>query len=250
MLTNLGKVFLFILLVFYTFIGILFMKDKSELDKYKTVLKSLWDSIPRSFIYLLVFLTIVLLVGYFNRWHNSSDPLNDFLLYVTALFVAWYTIETNILRVFSVRPIITFERYKDYPINLKLKNIGKGPALNIRLKITQIHSNGKFTNLKDLDPTGIFPINNMGENENPVGGDELPIMKDYIDADKDEFQWGQKNVFALIAIYEDLNKKEYISIGLCRVSQENDKRIYTIEKTKVSEYFGDTEAIKPSDWVK
>ena len=105
-------------------------------------------------------------------WHIFDFPIINFLnLVVVAATGYWvwrYTVETQRLRIDNhrlveigqesnrhaqqirideMRPVLVFRAETD---TFFLKNIGKGPALDIELRVSQVHTAGALTNLRNF----------------------------------------------------------------------------------------------------
>ena len=101
-----------------------------------------------------------------------------------------------------------------------LKNIGKGAALNIELRISQIHPNGGFTNLRNFAGDKQRELFNLGEGEKQSTASFCEIIEDYQNVDKPNFSYGVKGVFAVVATYEDIDRNPYYTISLMKADAE------------------------------
>jgi len=157
-------------------------------------------------------------------WYKNLDLWNIFALVITAGIIFWYTLETKKLRVeaqktnkFTLRPVVV-AKYITSESNgrrdLKMMNIGKGPALNIKCLISQIHINKGYTNLRDLASNEKF--NNLGTDEKQAIR-RITTIDLYRSADGSEFSHGIPGKFVIIFIYEDVAGYKYQTITLIEI---------------------------------
>jgi hypothetical protein len=135
-----------------------------------------------------------------------SPILEVVILAITAYWIIKYTRETQSLRelavqqrVDSVRPIVTFQVVGPYKV--AIANIGKGPALDIEFRLSQIHETGGLTNLRNLIVQDeVRDLLNLGESERaPLPSSGSETIRQYALAQEPDWAWGQRGVFAVIA---------------------------------------------------
>lgn len=174
----------------------------------------------------------------------------------TAYWIVAYTKETQLLRedalrqrIDSFRPVIAFEVAEPY--KLAIRNIGKGPALDIELRLSQVHPNGGLTHLGNLivqeEERNLL---NLGENEEAElrGSDNV---RAYALAQEASMQWGQPGVFAAIATYSDINRLPYYTVSLVRSLPSGTERRLVLKSTKTADYgSGNIEKLNVLDWLK
>jgi hypothetical protein len=169
-----------------------------------------------------------------------------------AVLVALYgpTIkESRNFRKDSVRPIIVFEVIAPY--NLAIRNIGKGPALDIELRLSQVHQNGGLTNLRNLiEEDRERHLLNLAENENlELGGSNN--IRAYALAQDPAWQWGHRDVFAVIATYYDIHRHPYYTAALVRTLPNGTERMLVLKSTKTAFFgSGNIEKLNMTDWFK
>ena len=178
-------------------------------------------------------------------WYINLNYWNSFVLLITGIIITWYTIETRKLRIeaqktnkYSFRPIIVAKYITSESMGrreLKIMNIGKGPALNIEFRISQIHKEGGYTNLRDLAPHEKF--NNLSADEKQDIR-RITTIGSYSKAEGSDFINGIKNKFAIIFTYEDIAGFKYQTTTLIEVV----KGAPIIKKTITAEY--DTGVLK------
>jgi hypothetical protein len=83
--------------------------------------------------------------------------VNIVVISITGFFIAWYTIETYKLRIDSAKPVISIIYNLSFS-NVSLQNIGKGPALNLKLEIE-----GPQGGLEDI--TDLLSSKNLGADD-------------------------------------------------------------------------------------
>ena len=152
-------------------------------------------------------------------------------------------------RIDSFRPIVVFEIAGPY--KLAIRNIGKGPAIDVELRLSQIHRNGGLTNLRNLITNAATRnLLNLGENDRTeLGGSDN--IRSYAFAQSPEWQWGQRDVFAAIATYSDINRRPYYTVSLRRTLPTGAERQLVLESTKTADYeSGTIEKLNTIDWIK
>ena len=164
---------------------------------------------------------------------------NLITLIVTAVIILWYTWETKKLREeaqrtnkLSFRPVVV-PKYLSSVSNdsrhMKIMNIGRGPALNIECRISQIHPNGGYTNLRDIAANEKFNNLSPDESQNLRGITTIDL---YTQAKASEFKNGVQDKFAIIFTYEDIAKFPYNTVTLIEASDGNP----VIKNTITNEY--------------
>jgi hypothetical protein len=202
---------------------------------------------------------LLFVVGTFGIFYISpaelSQKVSDTILWFTAIVIVQYTKETYWLKQVSVkqleyqkRPILKILPKSEWAASIGLKNIGKGPALNIELRISQIHSSGGFTNLRNLiaeeDRRQFF---NLGEGEE-YGTGSLSVLEAYQKALGSDYSYGQKGVFAIISTYEDISRNRFYTISLFKTKEGGVEHI--LKTTKTGSYAsGELEKVFPKDWI-
>lgn len=184
---------------------------------------------------------------------GAVQAISTIILIIITAFYAWQT-KKSVLEIerqtnIQQMPILKILTHGEWACSFTLKNIGKGAALNIELRISQIHPNGGFTNLRNLAEDERRELFNLGENEEQSTTSFCEIIDDYRRAEKPDFSYGVKGVFAVIATYEDINRNPYYTISLLKVrSERND---YILKTTKTGGYkSGELEKVIPTDWLK
>ncbi len=182
--------------------------------------------------------------------------VNVIVLAVTAYWIVQSTEETRRIRedayqqrIDSFRPIVTFEVVNSY--KLALRNIGKGPALDAELRISQILLNGDLTNLQNLlareDERNLI---NLGEGER-VGLGGSDVVRMYSLAIDPSMKWGQPGVFAVVCTYSDINRLPYYTISIVRSIENGTERKLVLKNTKTASYTSGTiEKLNVSDWAR
>ncbi len=193
------------------------------------------------------------LLIFLNLNGGAVQALSTIVLVIITGYYAWQTKKTvrEIERQTNLQqmPILKILTHGEWACSFMLKNIGKGAALNIELRISQIHPNGGFTNLRNLAEDERRELFNLGASEEQSTTSFCEIIDDYRRAEKPEFSYGVKGVFAVIATYEDINRNPYYTISLLKVrSERND---YILKTTKTGAYkSGELEKVIPTDWLK
>ncbi len=168
-----------------------------------------------------------------NNFEIISAIINSVILIVTAIIIYKYTCETNLLRKLSARPVLKIINTKSNG-SFNIANIGKGPALNVELRISQVHKNGGRTNLRNLlENEEQRHFINLGENEE-VNTKGEGTTYNYIKADKQGFEHGEKDFFQIVATYCDIYNKKHYTVALFKVIGQD----YILKKTFVGEYNG------------
>jgi hypothetical protein len=183
---------------------------------------------------------------------------NVIVLAITAYWIVQSTEETRRIRedayqqrIDSFRPIVTFEVADADDYKLALKNIGKGPALDAELRISQILLNGGLTNLQNLlvreDERNLI---NLGEGQRvPLGGAD--ILRKYALALDPSMKWGQPGVFAVVCTYSDINRLPYYTIAIVRTIENGPVRKLVLKNTRTASYTSGTiERLNVSDWAR
>jgi hypothetical protein len=191
---------------------------------------------------------------------ESVAPWLPFLelavLAFTAYWIVLYTRETQRLRedafqqrIDSFRPVIVFEL--DGPYKFAIKNIGKGAALDIELRLSQVHPNGGLTNLRNfIGEEAERNLLNLGENGRAELGSSDNVRA-YAFAQEPDWRWGQRDVFAAIATYSDINRRPYYSVSLVHTLPIGAERRLVIKSTKTAYYgSGNIEKLNVLDWLK
>lgn len=157
-------------------------------------------------------------------WYKNFELWNFLVLTITACIICWYTFETKKLRIeaqrtnkYSFRPIIVAKYITSSSgttRELKIKNVGKGPALNIEFRISQLHKNGGYTNLRDLNQNEKFNNLSADEQQSIRGISTIDL---YCKANGSGFEHGIRDKFAIIFTYEDLAAFKYQTVTLIEV---------------------------------
>ena len=183
---------------------------------------------------------------------------NVIVVAVTAYWIVQSTVETRRIRedayqqrIDSFRPIVTFEVADPDGYKLALRNIGKGPALDAELRISQILLNGGLTNLQNLlvreDERNLI---NLGEGERvSLGGTD--VVRKYALALDPSMKWGQSGVFALVCTYSDINRQPYYTVSMMRSIENGTERKLVLKNTRTASYVtGTIETLNVSDWAR
>lgn len=165
----------------------------------------------------MLFLLISLFI-FLNTVYSYFDiNLADYILVITALIIFWYATETFLLRkesqrntLISVKPILVIYNYAIG--DLHIGNIGNGPALNIEFRISQFHQSGGYTNLRNFLHDISDKIFSLKKGEDWQIDVDNNLFLDYLSATKSDFQYGIKNNFAIILIYNDMFNNRYQTI--------------------------------------
>lgn len=205
---------------------------------------------------IVLFILGLFVIFFFSQYADLSNLISIIVLWFTAIVILQYTMETYRLKQINVkqlnyqkRPILEILSRGEWACSFMLRNIGKGPALNIELRISQIHPNGGFTNLRNLAEDERRELFNLGEGEEQSTTSFCEIIDDYRKADKPDFSYGVKGVFAIIATYEDIDRNPYYTISLMKVRPERND--YILKTTKTGSYkSGELEKVIPTDWLK
>ncbi len=190
-------------------------------------------------------------------WFNPIARITELvLLAFTAYWIWLYTTETQRLRedgvqvrIDSARPVVAFTIVNPY--RLSIKNIGKGPALDIELRLSQVHPTGGLTSLGNLlTEDSERNLLNLGEAAGAELGGSDAIRK-YAFAQDPSMRWGQRDVFAAIATYVDINRRPYYTVSLIRSIPEGAEFRLVLKATKTAYYGnGDIEKLRPLDWTR
>ena len=150
--------------------------------------------------------------------------MTNIILFFTLLAIIWYTVETRRLANFTakqikinIKPIITIHSIDS---SLRLKNIGKSPALNIRIKnVIRLDDNSKtkyvfefmeipVCGAQEQHGSGITPHCN----NKPIvaSGDADKTIQYFLDYNS--LTQGQN--YELIIDYEDIEKGKWRSISI------------------------------------
>ncbi|MDP2693106.1 MAG: hypothetical protein Q8O88_05715 [bacterium] len=157
-------------------------------------------------------------------WYENFNFWLVIVGVISVCLLCWYASETQKLRVeaqktnkYSFRPVVV-AKYISTLFNgsreLKMMNIGKGPALNIECRISQIMRNKGYTNLKDINANEKF--NNLATDEKQTLR-KITTIDQYIGAQGSEFSHGLRDIFAIIFVYEDVSKSRYQTVTLIEV---------------------------------
>lgn len=189
----------------------------------------------------ILFLVGLFSILYFEQNIKFIDKLSTIVLWFTAIVVMQYTKETYWLKQISVkqlenekRPIISITTEGLWACSFMLKNIGRGCALNIMLKIAQINDKKELINVSNLaeDYKKYFYNLNAGDDQSTTSF--CKMINDYKYANKENLQIGVKGVFAIIAIYNDIGTKPYYTISTFEIrKKEND---YVLKNTRSGNY--------------
>lgn len=111
-------------------------------------------------ILILSLLFVIAIVCWINKKHFHITSSNDLILFITFLTVLWYTYETRKSRLnlekqteFALTPIISFELIENQAAGYKfrLKNVGQGAALDIKIIDNTVVCRNSAYPLKDND---------------------------------------------------------------------------------------------------
>lgn len=174
-------------------------------------------------------------------WYRDFSFWNVIVLSLTAIALFWYSWETRKLRIeaqttnkYSSRPMVVVRRITSAQGNSNwrdviITNIGKGPALNIEARISQIHPNGGYTYLVDLSDDGKF--NNLGAEKDQIIH-RVTTIEAYLQAQGTNFSHGVQGKHVIIFTYEDIAGMKYHTVTLI----ENVRGVPTIKKTITGDY--------------
>jgi hypothetical protein len=157
-------------------------------------------------------------------------------------------VENSRMRVDSFRPIVTFDVMGPYIFSVK--NIGKGPALDIELRLTQVKEDGHLTNLRNFfEKDNERHLMNIGAGGSTEANGAKTVY-DYVHAIKPPFAWGVKGVFAIVATYMDINGNPYFTLTLFNSVEQGGQRFPILKRTKTGRYdSGDIEILSALDWI-
>lgn len=148
-------------------------------------------------------------------------------------------------RIDEMRPVVVFSA-KGSTFNLS--NIGKGPALEIELRLSQVHPTGALTNLRNLIEDNKFrDLFNLGVGSSRAV--ESDAISKYMHADEPAFQWGQKNVFVAIATYTDVDHRAYFTLVAVNVENHNGVSVGVFKRVKTGLFDGNIDKLTPLDWM-
>jgi len=180
-----------------------------------------------------------------SNFEITTQIITIVILLLTGSVIFWYTLETKRTRLLSARPVLKIVNTRSNG-SLNIKNIGKGPALNIELRISQVHRNGGRTNLRnllELEQQRHFV--NLGEGEGINTKGEGVVQK-YIEAKGSDFAHGVRGVFIIVALYQDIYNEKYYTLTLFKIVGPD----YILKKTFVGEYGRNSlPKIKNLDWI-
>ena len=186
---------------------------------------------------------------------KPNELISTIVLWFTAIIILQYTKETHELKQLTARqlqyqqqPILKILVHPHSPEVLRLRNIGKGAALNIELRITQIKEDGHLTNLRNLAEDDKRELFNIGEGEEQSTPTFMEIAN-YMKADRPDFAWGQKGIFAVVATYENINRSPFYTLAIFKLKASGNE--YILKTTKTGDYSsGDIEKLVSTDWLR
>lgn len=167
--------------------------------------------------------------------NHTVDSITIIILFFTALILVYYTYETYLLRKeanyqthLGVRPLVKMfrnKRIEDDPTEIYIQNIGKGPALNIEIRISELQKNSYHEDmyvLNEANDHNNSPIFNLGvlDIEKSYNADWIKFFKEYI---KNLRLKKDRPIFFIIWIkYESiLDDGFYITKHVARVIQHS-----------------------------
>ena len=187
---------------------------------------------------------------------------NLLVVAVTGYWVYRYTRETQALRednqkllklnyqtrIEEMKPVVVFANY-GVDDSVTLKNIGKGPALDIELRISQIHTTGGLTNLRNcLGSEAQRHLFNLGVNDSKRLNPDTTLQ--YTLAKGSEFSYGIKDAFVLLATYQDIERRPYYTMTAIRIAWDGNNPVGVMKRTKFADYTsGETEKLVTTDWI-
>ena len=152
--------------------------------------------------------------------------MTNLILFITLLAIIWYTIETRRLANFTakqikinIKPIITITSIDS---SLRLKNIGKSPALNILVRdIIRINNENnqkneyvfKFTKITVCgsdEERGVEITPHYNDKAITASGDADKTIRYFLDYNS----LAQGQNYELIIDYEDIEKGKWRSISI------------------------------------
>lgn len=238
----------------------IFKKANDRFEKFKKWWKNYFIIDFFDSVNLLLFITGTYLLVWMLQ--NSIIKIPDFataeILFLTFIAILQYTKETYWLKQVQQKqldhertPIIVISKgNKGEYASFKIKNIGKGPAINVELRISSINKNGGFSNLMDLAD------DSMRHSLNLFAGEEISTEQFRERLREYTGPGGSNNiedyVFAIIATYESVTRDPFYSMSLFKVMPlPSDKREYILKTTKFADYKkGSLSKVKPLDWLK
>jgi hypothetical protein len=154
--------------------------------------------------------------------------------------------ETQAMRKDAARPIIVL-RATDRD-ELDILNVGKGAALDIELRLSQVHKTNKgFTNLRNFfERDDERHLLNIGDGSHQTI--ESDTLDHYSNPGGPDFQYGYPNVFVVIAIYKDIYNQAYYTIAAIALVISGISIEPVLKRTKTGLYTGELEALLPADW--
>lgn len=190
-----------------------------------------------------------------NSNSGAWQAISTIVLVAITAFYAWQTKQTvqEIQQQTKVQqtPILKITAHPTQWGTFVFKNIGKGAALNTELRITQIHRTGGLTNLRNFDEDVWRELFSLGEGEEKAEAPTFATLFDYQSGEKKDFAYGVKNVFAIIATYEDINRNPFYTISLFKVISGNMARNYLLKTTRTGDFkSGEIEKVNEIDWLK
>lgn len=168
--------------------------------------------LKNNILFLLLLFTIVI-ICWVNKKHFLISSSSDLILFITFLAIFWYTYETRKTRLnlekqteFALTPIISLELVENQAAGyrFKLKNVGQGPALDIKIINNTVICRNAIYSLKDNDTRKAPPEFNLpcfiypGE-EKPL----TPLQKGELD------MWIIKKPGFIEIEYRNLEDKKY-----------------------------------------
>lgn len=226
--------------------------SKMKMQKSKTK-NQILKYIAFTFLLIVLVYGVCIKIEFLDKHSGAIQAVATLILVVITGYYAWQarrtTQEMNKQTNLQQRPIVEILPQGEWACSFMLKNIGRGAALNIELRVSQIHPNGGFTNLRNLAEDERRELFNLGGGEEQSTASFCEIIGDYLRAEKPDFSYGIKGVFAVIATYEDINRNPYYTISLLKVRPERND--YILKTTKTGDYkSGELEKIVSIDWLR
>lgn len=193
------------------------------------------------------------IINFFNLNSGAVQAISTIVLVTITAYYAWQTKrtvreiekQTNLQQM----PILKISKYPEFKGTFTFSNIGKGAALNIELRVSQIHHTGGLTNLRSFEEDELRAFYNLGTSEDKTVSASSDIFVNYQSGETKEFSYGEKLVFAVIATYEDIYRNRYYTLSLFRVKP--DKSDYILKTTKTGTYeSGEIEKVISLDWLR
>lgn len=162
----------------------------------------------------------VLFIAAIMIWvHDHSSQINNIILLLTGDVVAYYTYETYLLRKAaqeersdSIKPVVLFDKEPAHLYGWTVRNVGKGPALNVKFRISRFNNDTSYGDLRDLID-GQHNYKALGNSEE----DHLSPSHDTIDMYMANKQGYVEDRIALLITYTDIGSKDYGTIIKCNV---------------------------------